>query len=260
MPSPFPGMDPYLEAPHIWRDFHDALAPRIRDQLSPRLRPRYVAVLEPYVTYEEIFIAEPHSIMPDVRVLEKRERKLRETATLIPPPPLIVETAFEFELEIFTVEIRTVAEGYLVTSIEILSPVNKRRGHEAFEAYQRKRHALLRSSANLLEIDLLRAGERWTLNTELPDAPYFIFLSREARRSRVEAWPLRLQEPIPIIPVPLRDPDPDVPLDLGKAIREIYDAAAYDLRLDYREPPPKPDQSAKDVEWVDSFLRQAGVR
>jgi hypothetical protein len=260
MPSPFPGMNPYLEAPHIWRDVHNNLATAIQHQLAPRLRPRYVAILEPYVTYQEILIAQPHGMLPDAGVIEKRERKLREAAALIAPPPLVVETAVEFELELFSIEIRTVAEGALVTSIEILSPVNKRRGHEAFEAYQHKRHVLLRSLANLLEIDLLRAGERWALPTELPDAPYFIFLSRAARRSRVEVWPLRLQEPIPIVPVPLRDPDPDVPLDLGKAIREIYDAASYDLRIDYHQPPPPPELSAADSVWVEQQLAQAGVR
>ncbi len=25
MPSPFPGMDPYLEPPHLWPDVHHAL-------------------------------------------------------------------------------------------------------------------------------------------------------------------------------------------------------------------------------------------
>lgn len=150
--------------------------------------------------------------------------------------------------------------GLLVTAIEILSPVNKRPGHEAFAAYRRKRRDLLRSSVHLLEIDLLRAGRRPPLVTPLPDAPYFVFLSRSDQRPRVEIWPLKLQDPIPVLPVPLLEPDPDVPLDLGRAIRIIYDRAAYDLRIDYSQPPPKPDLPPEDARWVAVCLQSAGLR
>jgi hypothetical protein len=42
MPSPFPGMDPYLEG-YLWSDVHHRLATQISDQLMPLLRPQYVA-------------------------------------------------------------------------------------------------------------------------------------------------------------------------------------------------------------------------
>jgi len=153
-----------------------------------------------------------------------------------------------------------VATGLLVTAIEILSPVNKRPGHEAFEAYRRKRRDLLRTPVSLMEIDLLRAGQRPPLLTPLPDAPYFIFLSRGDSRPEVEIWPLRLQDPIPVVPVPLLDPDPDVPLDLGRAIHTIYDRAAYDLRIDYRQPLPKPEFSPEDTRWLEERIHAAGLR
>jgi hypothetical protein len=46
MPSPFPGMDPYLEAPDIWPDFHDALAGEISSELNRTLPRPYYARLE----------------------------------------------------------------------------------------------------------------------------------------------------------------------------------------------------------------------
>lgn len=259
MPSPFPGMDPYLEAPNLWEDFHQNLAIQIQHQLAPQIRPRYVARVERRVSYDEITLSQPQVIRPDVSILDTRERMVREATARIAPAPFVVETTLQVEISLWTVELRSVTEGYLVTAIEILSPVNKRRGHEAFDEYRRKRQALLRSSANLMEIDLLRAGERWSFSSKLPEAPYFVFLSRETNRTRVEIWPLRLQEPIPLMPVPLREPDRDVPLDLGKAIREIYDATAYDLTINYHTPPPKPDLAQQDARYVEQLLRNQSV-
>ncbi len=260
MPSPFPGMDPYLETPPIWRDLHKNLATTIQHLLNPRLRPRYVAVIEPTVTYEQVTIMRPHTLMPDIAVLESSSRTMLESATLIVPAPLVLATTLEYEVDQLTVEIRGVEEGELVTSIEVLSPTNKRRGHQAYAEYIRKRQALLHSDAHLLEIDFLRAGERWPFEADLPLAPYFVFLSRAEDRSQVEIWPIRLQQELPVVPVPLRDEDPDVPLDLGVALREIYDAAAYDIRVNYRTPPPKPKLSPEDAAWVDQLLRQANLR
>lgn len=46
MPSPFPGMDPYLESPHLWPDVHHGLITEIQHFLNPRLRPNYFARVE----------------------------------------------------------------------------------------------------------------------------------------------------------------------------------------------------------------------
>ena len=58
MPSPFPGMNPFLETPELWGDFHAALAYEIRVQLTPRLRPKYTATLVPRIEVNELFIQE----------------------------------------------------------------------------------------------------------------------------------------------------------------------------------------------------------
>lgn len=260
MPSPFLGMDPYLEASQIWEDFHHGLTYQIRAQLTPFLRPKYFAAVEPRVTYDLVAIEKTKLVKPDVGLYEMREAQVAYRSGPIAPPPLIAETFVEEEIKLWTIEIKEVAEGRLVTSIEILSPVNKRRGHDAYQTYQAKRWEIIRSYVHLLEIDLLRAGRRWPLVTPLPAAPYFIFLSRSGNGARVETWPLSLREPIPIVPVPLRKGDPDVPLDLNQAIRVVYDSAAYDMRIKYAQPPPKPDLSMEDAMYVDQLLRQANLR
>ncbi len=160
MPSPFPGMDPYLEHPNIWEDFHASLAMEIRDQLSPQLRPRYFAALMPRVTYEEITVEKLRSVKPDVSVYKVDDQPLRGEAVAIAPAPVIEQVPLETPVKLYTVEIREVETGLLVTAIEILSPVNKRPSHEAHQAYQRKRRDLLRTEVHLLELDLLRGGQR----------------------------------------------------------------------------------------------------
>jgi hypothetical protein len=259
MPSPFLGMDPYLENPNIWEDFHTSLAAEIRDQLTQHIRPRYIAALVPNGTYDEVTIEERRLAKPDVSVFEVASTPLQGEAVAIAPAPLIGQAPLEIPLKLHSVELREVETGRLVTAIEILSPVNKRPGHEAYETYRRKRRDLIRAGVHLLELDLLRGGQRLPLLTRLPESPYFVFLTREGR-TRVEIWPVSWQEAIPILPVPLLEPDPDAPLDLGQAIHRIYDRAAYDLRLDYRQAPPKPALTPEDAARLEAHLKAAQVR
>src|SRR5258708_34408679 len=104
MPSPFPGMDPFIEDPQIWSDFYNNLASEIQGQLNAVIQPRYVARLIPYVTYELVEIARPHarSVRPDVGIWEQTSapRTLRETATLITPAPVTSSVELEFPLEL----------------------------------------------------------------------------------------------------------------------------------------------------------------
>lgn len=257
MPSPFPGMDPYLEDPDIWEDFHASLAAEVRDQITPHLLPRYYAALTSRITYDEVLVEETRLAKPDVSVLKVSEKPLRGGGVAIAPAPVEGAVALEVPVKEQSIEIRETETRKLITAIEILSPVNKRPGHEAFETYRRKRRDLLRTDVHILEIDLLRAGTRPPLATPLPEAPYFVFLSRGNRRPRVEIWPLQMREEIPVVPVPLSHPDPDVPLDLGKAIRTIYDRAGYQVRIDYGKAVPKPQLAPEDLAWVGERLRGA---
>jgi hypothetical protein len=260
MPSPFPGMDPYIEKPSIWQDFHNNLAAEIQRQLAPQLRPRYFVRMTPRATYDTIELGKTRSALPDVGVIQ--QRSIREGVpgyAAIAEPPFENRVEMEVEIEQQALEIRDEDEE-LVTAIELLSPVNKRRGHDAFKTYRDKRRGVLRSDAHLLEIDLLRAGERVPVIDPLPDASYFVFLSRSNLRPRIGVWAIRLRDSLPTIPVPLRKPDPDVVLDLQRAVETIYVIASYDQSINYRESPPPPPLSEEDAKWLEAFLREKGLR
>ena len=262
MSSPFPGMDPYIEHTEIWSDFHGDLAAEIRASLNSLIQPKYIARMTPRVTYEVVEIAETKNVRPDVGVWQPKAAPQATIATkvVIPPAPVQSLIVVEAPLRLFTVEVRLVETMELVTAIEILSPVNKQRSHAAFRAYQRKRQEILRSSAHLLELDLLRGGERPPLQQAVPNAPYYVVLSRAERRPQVEVWPIRLQDQLPLLPVPLLEMDPDAPLALGEIIAHIYVRGGYAALIDYHRPPPAPKLSETDVIWLDDWLRQQGVR
>jgi hypothetical protein len=118
---------------------------------------------------------------------------------------------------------------------------------------------ILSGAAHLLEIDLLRVGARFPTARQLPAAPYFVFLSRSERRKEVEVWPIRLEQPLPVVPVPLLPGDPDVPLDLQLALTTVYDIIGYDELITYAAGPPGP-LSPEEATWVDEQLRRAGKR
>ncbi|MBV7334433.1 DUF4058 family protein [Chloroflexi bacterium TSY] len=126
--------------------------------------------------------------------------------------------------------------------IEILSLVNKRPSHNAYPKYLRKRRDLLRSSAHLIGIDLLRGSVRSPLVDEVPTAPYYITLSRANHRPNVVVWLIQFQHALPILPVPLTEPDPDVHLDMNAALAAVYERCGYATLIDYHRPPP-PDRA-----------------
>ena len=265
MPSPFPGMDPYLEG-YLWPDFHHELASQIRRRLTPRLRPRYVARIETSVVEDTSPEAEIGIMYPDVEVVTARVREaepvpyLGASATLavaMTPPPVTVPAPDPVQVRVATVEVRDVAQNELVTSIEILSPVNKR--EPGLTPYLEKRERLRRAGVHVVELDLLRRGRRPSAHPRLPASAYRMTLFR-AGKGTLDAWPVSLRDPLPVLPVPLRAPDPDVPLELGLTVAALYDEAAYDLSVDYTQPPPPPALSAEESAWLDELLRQQGLR
>jgi len=257
MPSPFPGMDPSIEDPEVWSDFHGSLAEEISAALNQVLQPRYVARLTPRVTYEVVEIGERHSVRPDVGVWQPQPafEQAGGGAAVVTAAPVESAVPMELPLRLYTVEVRETAGLRLVTAIEVLSPVNKRPGHEAYHDYLRKRRELLRCDAHLIEIDLLRGGQRPPLERPVPPSPYYVTLSRAGRRPYVEVWPVQLRERLPVLPVPLLEPDPDVPLDLGAVVAAVYQRGAYGRLIDYCEPPPPPPLSEAEAAWLEERLR-----
>lgn len=261
MESPFPGMDPYLERPSMWPDVHNSLIYAIREQVQRQLNPRYKAVITPYISLESLeIVPNRRAVLPDVGILDRGMPGSVTSTLVLAPAPLMLTAAMEFPTRLARIEIRVIDDETLVTAIELLSPANKRPGADGADAYERKRQEIFRSDAHLLELDLLSGGQRPRLVQPLPAAPYFIFLSRANNRPYIEVWPLSLRTPIDAVPVPLHAPDPDVLLDLGAALRQIYGSARYDLQVDYRNAPPPPELAADDAAWLDAHLRERRLR
>jgi hypothetical protein len=255
-------MDPYFEMPRRWQDFHNHLAAELCAVLNDTLSAGYVANLTTFVAYEAVEVVPRRSIEPNVAILRSPlgyELAPAGAATLAPAP---VESAIPWELPLllYRVEILTIDEEQVVTVIEILSPVNKRPSHEAAVEYRRKRRDLLRSSVHLVEIDLLRGGERPPLEGPVPAAPYYLLVSRAEHRPKVAVWPIQLRDRLPAVPVPVLEPDPDVVLDLQAVVAAVYERGGFKRKFDYRRPPPPPPLPAEEAAWVETVLRESQAR
>ena len=257
MPSPFPGMNPYLEQPSVWEDFHMAFATEIRESLATQVRPSFFVKLE-----ESVFIHEPSSNerrkllgKPDISLFETSPSHGPLVATSDPAlnhVKSIMATLPEIDIERHAViEIRDRQDRQLVTMIEVLSPSNKRYGPDR-EQYLMKRSTMMFSTASIVEIDLLRGGPRLPLN-DLPPSDYCVTVFRKSNAPKVEAWPIGLRDPLPIIPIPLKGEFPDAKLDLGAIIHRVYDAAGYEDYL--YESSPEPLLEGPDLEWAQTFIR-----
>ncbi len=258
MPSPFPGMDPYLEGSE-WTSLHAELCSEITRQLAPQLRPKYIVRLSRrFITEmpEDLGIV-VGEFYPDVALTASAHfDDLAESSTAILSAPVQMATVMPARVPHLTIEIRDVAQRELVTAIEVLSPTNKR--GEGQREYLDKRSRILCSMTHLVEIDLLRTGRRVPMQKPLPAASYFVFVSRAERRPITEMWPIQLDMPLPTVPIPLRDNDPDVKLNLQSALHEIYDTLNYDLAIDYARPPEVPLPERWFL-WAKERLRAFGI-
>ncbi len=257
MPSPFPGMDPYLEMLE-WQDFHVGMINAIRRQLAPAVRPKYLARIERRVYVERLF-EEPGVYLPDVELVRSgRERSSARrsapraaTATL---EPHLYEVPTPTEHRESYVVIKDIERRRVVTVVELLSPTNKSPGSDGAKVYAQKRAELLQSTANLVEIDLLRKGKRPLTVQAIPDTTdYCVFVHKAPRRSRVEVYEWTIKDSLPTFPVPLADNDPDVPLNLQQAFDEVFEEAGYDIELPYGKPLQPPTRKS-DSTWLRSLL------
>lgn len=277
MPSPFPGMDPWLEDPSVWPDVHASLLVAIRNALGPRLRPRYYVRVEARLYEAEIAAVDAFG-MADFAALSSRELPDAAAAprgnvggvatasagraagaAVVEVEILLTAPVRERYLEVRAAETRDV-----ITVIELLWPANKR-GGEGRRQYLEKRSRVMRSLTNLVELDLLRAGQPvpvWHGGAPLPVealGTYRIVISRGYERPRARLLPFSLRDTIPPVPIPLRPNDDEPALDLRQALSAVYDQGSYDLALNYRRE-PVPPLVRDDAGWADALLREKGLR
>lgn len=258
MPSPFPGMDPYLESPAIWPDVHHGLISEIQAALNPCLRPRYVARVELRIYISDDDDPGRAALVPDVRVEHGPKRKGARRPRLQAAPavtePLIVPTLVDEEIEEAFLKIVHVESESLVTLLEVLSPTNKIPGSRGRASFMGKRRDVMNSEVHWVEIDLLRAGVPSVTDPPLRPSDYRVLISRADERTRTRFWPIAVRQVLPVIAIPLRGKDPEVALDLGAVFQTVYDRAAYDVSLDYRKD-PQPPLEGDDAKWARELLR-----
>jgi Protein of unknown function (DUF4058) len=252
MPTPFPGMDPYLERRDRWPAVHTRLIVAIADALGPQVRPRYRVDIE-VRTYIAFVTFESLAGIPDVLVMSSPHEAGRSMA---PGPalgiaPQVVEVPMPEELHERFLVVREVATQDVVSVIEVLSLANKLT-HEGRAAYEDKRKIVLGSKTSLVEIDLLRAGQPLP-PFQAGQSDYRILISPAATRPRAMAYTLSVRDPLPTLPIPLQPGDPEPPLPLNQLLHDLYDRASYDLAIDYSQPPVPPLHD-DDAAWARQLL------
>jgi hypothetical protein len=258
MPSPFPGMDPFLEDPGLWPDVHHELISTIRGILNEVLKPKYYVRIEQRVYVSDETDPGWSVIIPDARILHQPLESAANVGTPNPASaiaePVVATTLIEEEPAEARLEIVDRTLRQVVTVMEILSPANKIARAHGRRSYQRKRLEVMRSPSHFVEIDLLRDGERFPIRGRMGPCEYLVHISRVEMRPEGMLWPVRLPERLPIIPIPLRDMNEQVNLDLQQVLNTAYDRAAYDLEIDYtKDPiPPMPPEFAAWAQGVTS--------
>jgi hypothetical protein len=247
-------MDPYLEHPDIFPDFHDRFITHISESLQPALPDPYYAALgrRAWIEVSERFIG------PDVNVLKAREEHVRSgvaVAARSSAEPLVIRVPHDERVEpLVEVYVGRGSQRRLVTSIELLSLSNKTSGEHGRDLYLRKQAEILQSKVHLVEIDLLRAGQHTTAVPEIrlrhASVPfdYHVCIHHFDNLEDYFVYPIQLVQPLPEIAVPLLPGDGDVSLNLQAVFARTYDAGPYRREIDYAadnpEPPLSPEQSA----------------
>jgi hypothetical protein len=262
MPSPFPGVDPLLEDQGYWEEFHtkfmsytqEALAELVPDSYEVRIIERLSLIYEPDADFNR-------KVSPGVAVL-RSPRALRPglppsgTVTL-EPVSLVLPMYHLEEVTEHRIEIRRFPDRELVTAMELLSPSNKEAPGRRL--YAKKRLELIHQPVHLVELDLLLAGKRLPMEGELPKGHYFAFVSRSERRPMSEVYGWSIRDTLPTIPIPLKDPDPDVALDLAAIFATVYQRGRYERSIDYTASLSLP-LGPEDRAWAEGLARETHFR
>lgn len=260
MPSPFPGMDPYLENPAEWPGLHHLLISKATELLQPQVRERGY-----YVRIEErIWLTEPErNIVPELAVHHRRPSRASEgdVAVLEPDEPIRIERRL-YQIREPYLEIFDRQGNRLTTGVEIVSPSNKTEG-KGRELYLQKQRQLQQAGVNLVEIDLLRSGLHILdlpneLLSPIKGWSYLVNIVRTGA-GEYEFYPVGLRERLPRIGIPLKEGEVDAVLDLQLAFDRAYDTGPYPDSLDYTSDALDP-LGSDDASWAHQLLIAKGFR
>jgi len=273
MPSPFPGMDPYVEENPLFHEIHTQMLASAQGQLNPRLRPKYVARIERHAWVGGdwgLEVGEFDEGVPDVAVIESNlngaDRKYPSSAKLATAAPtaVLTETLDPDELELMR-QRRIVVyvdrkPRQVVTVIELISPSNKQAGSTSQRLFLEKRDSAIHAGVNWVEIDLLRSGRRFDSPAESEPSHYAAYLAichGERREHQVFAWSVR--DRLPTMAIPLLNGDA-APWDVQACFDEAYERTAADTEVDYATNPPPPRFSDEDLAWIRERLERDSIR
>jgi hypothetical protein len=254
--SPFPGMNPFLENPEFWHDFHQSFVIYLRNAIGAVLSDAYFAKLEDQIYVHEV-PTETRTLIgrADVSIsLRDENRPLPAgNVAVVDPPPLQLEllsTVSDVERESF-IEIRDRNSQRLVTVIEVLSPANKNPGKDR-EQYLYKRTTLLESQVHLVEIDLLRRGPRMPVK-QLPACDYCLLVCQFEERPIARVWPFQVTDSFPPLNVPLHHDDPPVKINLGEVFQRVFVDSNY-AKVIYKD--LDPPLNAELAAWANALAKQ----
>ena len=253
MSYPFPGMNPWLENPTLWKGIHQRLITALADILAPQLEPRYFVAVETHTYISTSPTLPIQTRYPDVSVIKIGEAPVTYAAAPGVMLPVVVDLPLPEPYEEPYLEVRLMPNGEVVTVIELLSHTNKRVGDER-QSYLQKREALINSDVHFVEIDFLRAYQPMPFTEHLP-ADYRIFIRRRELGRKAHLYAFSLRQAIPPFPLPLLPDDTEPVVDLGTILHDLYDRARYRLIIDYSKP-PVPNLSEADAIWAATTLAQ----
>lgn len=256
-------MDPYLET--RWSDVHVTMIGFIKEALQPLLPADLRARSEENLLFEEAGSEDDVEYRGDVAIV--RTGRTSGAATALSPlgtiEPVIVERRDGPVFDRFVKIIDRTRGNRVITVVEVLSPGNKAPGR-LNEQYRRKLDDYRRAGVSVVEIDLLRYPGRNRLpvgQVDLPDhrrAPYLTCVRRGRDPDRWIIYPMQLREPLGVIPIPLRERDPEISLDLQAQIQRVYVAGGHD-DINYSKP-CDPPLEGEDAAWADQLLKASGFR
>lgn len=268
MPSPFPGMDPYLETTDWFPDLRSSLIHHVKARLNRVLPESYYAQSD----YRYWFEYSRRYIDPgieDVRSARKaRQGRYDRVVVAEPQPagPLIVsvETTVHGPFKQAFLEVRRWRgkKVRLITAIEILSPYNKQIGNPSRGQYVERQRQVLREDAHLVEIDLLRGGidtaavPRDVVAAKAGPFDYSVSIHRFDQPKDFRVIPISMMQRLPEIPIPLLPGDPDVPVDLQAAFDQAYDIGPFGREIEYEKDRIVPRLDATQAAWAAKLIKK----